>query len=107
MKVPGASATRRERGAFHRHTLLHNLMAPPRGHTLASRSSEQGGPPPLTSPSQVRPRWPLLGRRTMAEGRTSKLDFLAYHEAGHAAVAFSFGLRLEQVRIEPDDELAA
>ena len=40
----------------------------------------------------------------MAEGRTSKLDFLAYHEAGHAAVAFSFGLRLEQVRIEPDDD---
>jgi hypothetical protein len=39
----------------------------------------------------------------MAEGQTSKLDFLAHHEAGHAAVAFSFGLRLAQVRIEPDD----
>ena len=37
----------------------------------------------------------------MAE--TSRFDFLAHHEAGHAAVAFSFGLRLEQVRIEPDD----
>jgi Peptidase M50B-like len=40
----------------------------------------------------------------MTEGRTSKLDFLAHHEAGHAAVAFSFGLRLDQVRIEPDDD---
>ena len=40
----------------------------------------------------------------MAEGHTSKLDFLAHHEAGHAAVAFSFGLRLDQVRIEPDDD---
>jgi hypothetical protein len=40
----------------------------------------------------------------MVEGRTSKLDFLAHHEAGHAAVAFSFRLRLEQVRIEPDDD---
>jgi hypothetical protein len=39
----------------------------------------------------------------MSEGQTSQLNFLAHHEAGHAAVAFSFGLRLEQVRIEPDD----
>jgi hypothetical protein len=38
----------------------------------------------------------------MGEG-PSKLDFLSHHEAGHAAVAFFFGLRLEQVRIEPDD----
>jgi hypothetical protein len=39
----------------------------------------------------------------MGEGLPSKLDFLAHHEAGHAAVAFFFGLRLEQVRIELDD----
>jgi hypothetical protein len=40
----------------------------------------------------------------MGEGLPSKLDFLIHHEAGHAAVAFFFGLRLDQVRIEPDDE---
>jgi hypothetical protein len=40
----------------------------------------------------------------MGEGLPSKLDFLTHHEAGHAAVAFFFGLRLDQVRIELDDE---
>jgi hypothetical protein len=39
----------------------------------------------------------------MGEGVSSKLDLLSHHEAGHAAVAFFFGLRLDQVRIEPDD----
>ena len=39
----------------------------------------------------------------MGEGLPSKLDFLSHHEAGQAAVAFFFELRLEQVRIEPDD----
>jgi hypothetical protein len=40
----------------------------------------------------------------MAELRASKLNFLAHHEASHAAVAFSFGLQLDQVRIEPEDD---
>jgi Peptidase M50B-like len=40
----------------------------------------------------------------MGEELPGKLDFLTHHEAGHAAVAAYFGLRLEQVRIEPDDE---
>ena len=39
----------------------------------------------------------------MGEGRVSKLDFLTHHEAGHAAVAVHFGLRLDQVRVEQDD----
>jgi hypothetical protein len=39
----------------------------------------------------------------MGQGRISKLDFLTHHEAGHAAVAVHFGLRLDQVRIEQDD----
>jgi hypothetical protein len=34
----------------------------------------------------------------------SKLDLLTYHEAGHAAVAFSFGLRLKAVRINQVDD---
>jgi hypothetical protein len=36
----------------------------------------------------------------MATGQTSKLDYLTHHEAGHAAVAFSFGLHLERVWID-------
>jgi hypothetical protein len=43
-------------------------------------------------------------RETMGTELPSKLDFLTHHEAGHAAVAFFFGLRLELVRLEPDDE---
>ena len=40
----------------------------------------------------------------MAKGHTSRLDYLTHHEAGHAAVAFSFGLRLERVWIDqPSD----
>ena len=39
----------------------------------------------------------------MGEGRVSKLDFVTHHEAGHAAVAVYFGLRLNQVRVEQDD----
>ena len=39
----------------------------------------------------------------MGEGRISKLGFLTHHEAGHAAVAVYFGLRLDQVRVEQDD----
>jgi len=39
----------------------------------------------------------------MGEGRVSKLDFVTHHEAGHAAVAVYFGLRLDQVRVEQDD----
>ena len=40
----------------------------------------------------------------MAEELAGKLNFLAHHEAGHAAVAFSFGLQLDQVRIEPEED---
>src|SRR5690242_6036079 len=39
----------------------------------------------------------------MGEALSRKLDFLTHHEAGHAAVAVRFGLRLDQVRIEQDD----
>ena len=40
----------------------------------------------------------------MATGQTSKLDYLTHHEAGHAAVAFFFGLHLERVWIDqPSD----
>jgi hypothetical protein len=40
----------------------------------------------------------------MAKGQTRKLDYLTHHEAGHAAVAFSFGLPLGPVRIDTDDD---
>jgi len=33
---------------------------------------------------------------------TSEFDFLVYHEVGHAAVAFYFGLRLGPVRVKQD-----
>jgi hypothetical protein len=39
----------------------------------------------------------------MGQGRISKLDFLTHHDAGHAAVAVHFGLRLNQFRIDQDD----
>jgi Peptidase M50B-like len=41
---------------------------------------------------------------TVGPGLPSKLDFLTHHEAGHAAVAFFFGLGLELIRIELDDD---
>src|SRR6476646_606171 len=40
----------------------------------------------------------------MATGQTSKLDYLSHHEAGHAAVAVSFGLHLERVWIDQPSE---
>jgi hypothetical protein len=43
----------------------------------------------------------------MANGQTSKLEYLTHHEAGHAAVAFSFGLRLERVGASPSSFFAA
>ena len=36
----------------------------------------------------------------MVTGQVSKLEFLTHHEAAHAAVAFSFGLRLAPIHID-------
>ena len=44
VRLPGTSATRRERGAFHLQTLLDNLMAPLRGHTLRVSVLRARGP---------------------------------------------------------------
>jgi hypothetical protein len=44
------------------------------------------------------------GNSVWAKGQPSKLSYLAYHEAGHAAVAFSFGLHLEGVWIHPPSD---
>jgi len=40
----------------------------------------------------------------VVKAQASKLDYLAHHEAGHAAVAFSFGLQLERVWIHPSSD---
>ena len=36
----------------------------------------------------------------MVAGQVSELEFLTHHEAAHAAVAFSFGLRLAPIHID-------
>jgi len=36
----------------------------------------------------------------MVAGQVCELDFLTHHEAAHAAVAFSFGLRLAPIHID-------
>jgi len=36
----------------------------------------------------------------MVTGQVSELEFLTHHEAAHAAVAFSFGLRLTPIHID-------
>jgi hypothetical protein len=40
----------------------------------------------------------------LAKRQTSKLDFTAHHEAGHAAVARALGFRLGPVRINEDTD---
>jgi hypothetical protein len=40
----------------------------------------------------------------MGAGDTGRFDYLTHHEAGHAAVAFHFGLRLEWVSVDKGND---